>query len=319
MKSIMLIVLFACSVGSINADAVTNTISSIWHTITKRGDDAKLKSTNDDNINTKISDTEMNKSLSEIYEERKAIFEKKQEEAKKKQIEMQETKPSLIVFTSQDDSVSVERSFNDIETPLRKALNAFENLSQDLYSNLLLLKTDDDIANEMEKSIVITDIIKRTTIYLKLALEGIKEINSGVAVLCSINSITDNGYAIGCDQIVKGLAILNCEKFIYNTINYEIEILLKITSSRHQDVFGSVLEKHLADVSDLSDSIKKISELYDNEICPKIKREDLSTSFNEKQQSIRNIVSTVLLVINLLNELNKYYINKNKELQFKIS
>ena len=213
----------------------------------------------------------------------------------------------------------MERSFNDIETPLRKALNAFENLSQDLYSNLLLLKTDDDIANEMEKSIVITDIIKRTTIYLKLALEGIKEINSGVAVLCSINSITDNGYAIGCDQIVKGLAILNCEKFIYNTINYEIEILLKITSSRHQDVFGSVLEKHLADVSDLSDSIKKISELYDNEICPKIKREDLSTSFNEKQQSIRNIVSTVLLVINLLNELNKYYINKNKELQFKIS
>lgn len=320
MDTIMKKIIFMLAIAAVEASlcAASNksqgkldaTLKKIWTTVTAQEKKQEPEKKNED--------AGPLAGLSKMYREGQAKFNEKQKEAKKEEVNVQETSPSIVVFGSKENATFIDEKLNTYEMSLQKLSKSFHDLHKDLSKQVPSLVVDEDFEAEMTKSQVIVDTLKRMCTYIQIVDQSIKMIHAGVAILISINSIENESYAIGGDDLVKGLSIISAEKTILNTIKHEINLLLPLIQPRHQSKFLDMFNKYVPDITNLKSSFEDIAEVYEKEICSKIARKDLVPLFNNRCENMKNFAESVDLFIDFVEKLQKYYSVENSPLEFKV-
>lgn len=183
-------------------------------------------------------------------------------------------------------------------------------LSKKVSGKVAELVVDDDIETEECKSKIIADILHRIYFYVQSVNQAVKSIHTGVVILTSTNSIKDESYPTGCDNIIKGLFLLSFIETLSQTIEYEINLLEPYMRPRHQQVLTAIFKEQVSDILPFRDEINIWAENYENAICSKIAREDLKKIFKEQIGSVRDFANKFTFFTSFIKALQKYYTEK---------
>lgn len=316
MKKIMMTAAVAAAgvslfAGQLSAkSSLDSTLKKIWTTMTSK--DGKERPESEKSGAGPLA------KLSEMYKEGQAKFNEKQRELKEEEAEPQETTPSVVVFGTKENAAFIDDKLNGYELSLQKLSAAFHSLHKDLAKHLPDLIVDEDFEAEILKSHMIVDVVKRICTYIQLIDQSVKMIHAGVAILISINSIENESYATGSDNIIKGMSALAVEKPMLQMIKREIEVLLPLIQPRHQKVFSEIFDKRTPDISELRKSFQNIFPMYVKGIHSKVARKDLSELFGKRAENIKDFSEALNVFIDFAEALQKYYAAECSDFAFEM-
>lgn len=242
---------------------------------------------------------------------KKKKFEEKQKEQEINENESkQEIVPAIVVFGSKENATFIDNDLNRLEMHLHKAEEILHKLSKKVSEKVAELVVDDDIKMEECKSKIVADILHRIYFYIKSVNQAIKSIHTGVVILTSINSIKDESYPIGCDNIIKGLFLLSFTETLSQTIEYEISLLEPCMRPRHQQILTEIFKEQVSDILPFRYEINTWAQNYENAICSKIAREDLKKIFKEQITTVKDLANKFTFFTSFIEALQKYYVEK---------
>lgn len=316
MKKIMMTVVMtvaSVSLFAVQSSAKSNldsTLKKIWSTVTSKDEKKSPK--------PEKNDTGPLAKLSEMYKEGQAKFNEKQKELEKEETKPQETTPSVVVFGTKENATFIDDKLNGYEMSLQKLSAAFYDLHEDLEKHLPNLVVDEDFEAEMLKSQMIVDTIKRICTYIEVVDQSVKTIHAGVAILISINSIENESYATGSDNIIKGMTTLAIEKPLLQTIRHEMTLLFPLIQPRHQKIFSKIFDKYAPDIAELKKSFQDIFPTYEKDMQPKIARKDLCELFEKRCENMKDFSEALNVFIDFVGALQKYYAAECSDFTFEM-
>lgn len=239
---------------------------------------------------------------------KKKEFEKEQKKQESKDNKpKQEIIPTVVVFGSKENAASIDNDLNKLELNLHQMEESLQKLSQKISDKVKELIVDDDIKAEECKSRMVADVINRIYFYIRSINQAVKLVHTGVAILTSINSIKDESYSVGCDNIIKGLIMFSFTETLAKNIESEIGLLKPCMHPRHQQILADPLKEYVPNILALTEKIRNWDTTYEKEVCQKIVRDDLKKIFKGQIKAVKASARSTEFFANLLKALQKYY------------
>lgn len=268
---------------------IKKTSSDTWSFVTARGNNqSEHVSDSQDDERPSERKEQAHKSIREIYEERKAVFEQQQREKKVLETKAKNENPTLVIFETKENATAAEEALKDIDRyigDINEITNSFSKELEKLMSN-----AGTDTFETIQDSHRIAYLYALSAYFFRFIERSVRNILSGLAIVKSISSISDESYNTGIENIKLGLMDMRLENELSQNIRHFYATLQASKFLKFSPRIAELLTKFSEKISTLQTKYKEIPfNKYNDEICRKVHDNNIAILFSENLQNIINI------------------------------